>query len=210
MDEWRLQLFIALGVTLTPGVILAVAYLVAIVVPAFRQPARTGAELNRRVRFEAWSGMVLALPALAFGLSGGPDAAWNWACGVLLALTLGVYSVSIAALVGRVVPAPLLALPAILAFLVPPMTATALGATHVIGAVGWSMLDQLFAGAIASLGYFVFVSYFGVGYFAWCVASVRFARAVGRRDRQNTAHRWVVGDSRALSRDSKAPEVVPL
>lgn len=121
------------------------------------------------VKFEAVWGMVLAPPILAIGLVGLTDSempAWLGIVGLA-----GVTTYSVAALALLSIPLPWWARvwPAVVAF----------AATPVLAFSGVLAPDELMGGLVLA-------SRFGVGYVADCVVGVRFALAVGRRDRATT------------------------
>lgn|GEM_PF-2344245 len=155
-------------VSLAADVVLSITYLVL----AGRR-ARGGlpdGDWDREVRFHAIWGMMLAVPALLFVVSGASEmGSWTVWTGLMLVVLIGLYAVPALAIAGRGLAPALRWYPAVVA----------------IGTLPLLVIVGAFADGFGSLWLVIFLpasTRLGIGYAADCMVGVRFARAVGRRD----------------------------
>ena len=175
MSDGRFFLFLIASCTIWPGLAFAVAYLIVCVVPTEQPKAQGTLELDRRVRFEARWVMVLAIPAVLYGFMGGLGDTWKWFGLLILALALAVYAMVSEVLMGGDLKTWQRYTPAVVAFCGLPIAMLCERLTYV------PTYDEQAAPWANSLMLLILGSNFGVGYAAWCVSGIRFARAVGRR-----------------------------
>ena len=176
MADWRQDLSDILYSSFLPGLLVSVVYLIVAIVLASRRPPTSLTALDARVRVEAWWGMVLAIPAVLYVAMGGYRASWNWPAAVIAVGTVGAFAVAIAALRGADLTAWQRSIPVLLAVFALPI----------------AVLAELGVPSGKSGVILIFGSYLGLGYAAWCVVAVRFARAVARRQQAISEHRMVL------------------
>lgn len=167
MSDWHTLAWIPLGAALLAATLAGPVYLLR---TAFGRVGRalstSSGALDREVRTEAVWGMVLAYPALQAALLCAVGGPWGVAQQSIFAATLCVYFVAALALRSKPLVAPLRWAPAAFAFIAPPIFLAALGLEG----------EDL-------LGVALTTTLWGLSYLAWCLVGVRFALAVGRRDR---------------------------
>ena len=177
MAEWRQDLSDILYSSFLPGLLVSVVYLIVAIVLSARRPPTSLTALDGRVRVEAWWGMVLAIPAVLCVAMGGYRVSWHWPAAVIALGTVGAYAVAIAALRGAALTAWQRSIPVLLAVFALPI----------------AVLAELGVPSGKSGVLLIFGSYLGLGYAAWCVVAVRFARAVGRRQRAISKDKILIG-----------------
>ena len=169
----------AFYVSLVAAVPASVVYLAL----AWSRGSRVGPERTPQgeVRFESLWGMALALPALflvvgsALGAASEPGTG-DWWLALAVAAVLGLYAVPGLALAGKRLPRLARGYPAFVAVVTVPAIIAAFSFSPDGGAY-WSFLWGVAASRL------------GIGYLADCVVGVRFARAVGQRQRTAIAPR---------------------
>ena len=123
------------------------------------------------VKFHGLWGMVLSMPLVFAGVATSFGGNADWSGQLLLAATLGCWSVAILAMLGRRVPAPFTWLPLVL------VSVVLLAAPS-----GSESFGQYFF-------WFVVYSLAGVGLAAWVLVSVNFALAVRKLKRMDATTR---------------------
>lgn len=144
------------------SIVLIPAYLVWVALAWLNKRDGWQPTADREVRIEAIWGMVLALPIVVGGIFSAGEGSWGplpW----MQAAVLIVYAVATLALLSKPLVAPLRWAPAMYAVVALPANV---------------------AGGSANIGEVLeLMAPFYLGYIAWCLVGVRFALAVGRRDR---------------------------